>query len=227
MLRRIVVPLIFGLGGCAILLALGFWQLRRLDWKESVLAEIESRIHAAPAELSRLDLAQATEELRYTPVTVAGSTSGKELLVLTSQKNQGPGFRVISGFRTNDGRSLMIDRGYIPETARADARAPIALTVTGNLHWPQEVDSYTPAPDVAKGMWYARDVPAMAAALGTEPLLIVAREVAPDPQGVQALPIDTADISNDHREYAITWFSLAAVWAGMTGFLLWRIRRNP
>lgn len=227
MLRRIVVPLIFGLGGCAILLALGFWQLRRLDWKEDVLAEIESRIHAAPVSLSSLDLTASPTDLRYTPVTVAGRTTGHEILVLTSQRDSGPGFRVIAAFAADDGHTLMIDRGYIPEAARAEARPPIDLTISGNLHWPQEVDSYTPAPDTAKGLWYARDVPAMADALGTEPLLVVANNISADPQGVQPLPIDTAHIANDHLEYAITWFSLAAVWAGMTVFLLWRIRRNP
>ncbi|MGL4311742.1 MAG: SURF1 family protein, partial [Paracoccaceae bacterium] len=204
MLRRIVVPLIFGLGGCAILLALGFWQLRRLDWKEGQLAEIESRIHAEPVALAALDLTAAPDKLRYTPVTLTGRTTGKELLVLTSQRNSGPGFRVIAAFATDDGRNLMIDRGYIPEAARADARPPVAMIVTGNLHWPVEVDSYTPPPDLEKGLWYARDVPAMADALGAEPLLVVAREVSPDAQGVQPLPIDTAHIANDHLEYAIT-----------------------
>jgi surfeit locus 1 family protein len=38
------------------------------------------------------------------------------------------------------------------------------------------------------------------------------------------LPVDTAGIPNDHLEYAVTWFSLAAIWAGMTGFFLWRTR---
>lgn len=226
-MRRIIVPLIFGLGGCAVLIALGLWQLRRLDWKEGVLAEIESRIHAAPAALSTLDLTKSPEDLRYTPVTITGHTTDKELLVLTSRQGDGPGFRVISAFITHDDHAVMIDRGYIPETDRAAPRPPVEMTVTGNLHWPQETDSYTPVPDVAKGLWYARDVPAMAKALATEPLLVIAQEVTPDAQGVLPLPIDTAGIPNDHLEYAITWFSLAAVWAGMTVFLLWRIRQNP
>ena len=34
------------------------------------------------------------------------------------------------------------------------------------------------------------------------------------------------NIPNDHLEYAITWFGLAAVWAVMTGYLLWRIKRR-
>lgn len=74
-------------------------------------------------------------------------------------------------------------------------------------------------------LWFARDVPALAGALGTEPVMVVAREVAGEAQGVVPVPVDASAIPNDHRQYAITWFSLAVVWAGMTVFFLWRIRR--
>jgi surfeit locus 1 family protein len=71
-------------------------------------------------------------------------------------------------------------------------------------------------------MWFARDIAQMAGELGTEPLLIVAREVAPPEPGVTPLPVDTGHIPNDHLSYAITWFSLAAIWAVMTGAFIWR-----
>jgi surfeit locus 1 family protein len=64
----------------------------------------------------------------------------------------------------------------------------------------------------------------MADALGTEPVMVVAR--LPTGDGIAPMPVDTAGIPNDHLNYAITWFSLAAVWLGMTGLALWRIRRR-
>jgi surfeit locus 1 family protein len=96
--------------------------------------------------------------------------------------------------------------------------------VEGNLHWPEEVDGFTPAPDARTGLWFARDVPAMAEALGSEPVLIVAR--SPTAPGIEPLPVDTSHIPNDHLGYAVQWFGLAAVWLGMTAYLLWRIRRR-
>ena len=96
------------------------------------------------------------------------------------------------------------------------------MTVTGNLQWPRETDSYTPAPDIRGNTWFARDVPAMAAELGTQPILIVARSQT-DP-AVTPMPVDTVGIPNDHLNYAITWFSLALIWAAMTAYFLWRTR---
>lgn len=226
-MKRYIFPLVLGVVGCAILIELGLWQLRRLEWKTEMLAEISAKIAGAPQELPPEGV--DTKSLKYTPVAVAGGTTGQELRVLSGMKGLGPGYEIIAAFETGDGRQIMIDRGFVAEAAelaRATPRAPTALIVTGNLHWPEEADSYTPAPDEKSGIWFARDVPAMAARLGTEPILIVAAQIEGDAQGISPQPITISGIPNDHLNYAITWFSLAIVWAGMTAFLLWRIRRR-
>jgi surfeit locus 1 family protein len=222
-MRRILFPLILGLVGVAVLLALGFWQLRRLEWKQAMLAQISAQIGGAPQALPAPGAGAA---LKYTPVAVTGRTTGEELLVLTGQKGAGPGYQVIAAFETAEGRRILLDRGFVPEAARRAPRPPMALQVAGNLHWPDEADSYTPPPDLAAGVWFARDLPAMAAHLGTEPLLVVAARIDGEVQGITPVPIGVSGIRNDHLNYAITWFLLAVAWSGMTVFLLWRIRRK-
>jgi surfeit locus 1 family protein len=117
-----------------------------------------------------------------------------------------------------------VDRGIWLDGTAATPTLAHSAQVLGNLDWPQEADSYTPPPDPKTGLWFARDVPAMAKALGTEPTLIVAR--VPTGDGITPVPLDTSSIPNNHWQYAVTWFSLAAVWFVMTGFLLWRIRQQ-
>lgn len=224
-MRRLLFLLIVGAGGVAVLLSLGLWQVRRLHWKEAVIAAIEARIVADPVPFDTLaDPDPATDP--YRPVRLSGRTTGEEALVLSGRKGGGAGYEVIAAFETEGGRRILLDRGFLPESGRGMPRQPVALAVTGNLHWPDETDAFTPAPDTAGGLWFARDVPALAAALGTEPVMVVARDVEGDMQGVEPVPVGIDGIPNDHRNYAITWFSLAAVWAGMTGFFLWRIRRR-
>ncbi len=216
---RYLGPIVLGVAGVAVLLWLGFWQVQRLAWKEGVLAEIDARIGAAPVALP--EAPEAARD-RYLPVSATGVPAGAPLRVLVSVKGTGAGHRLIQAFETG-GRRVMLDRGFLPDgTAWAPQEGPV--TVTGNLHWPDEVDGFTPAP--SGDLWFARDVPAMAAALQTEPVLIIARSLSPADPNVTPLPVTSIGIPNDHREYAITWFSLAAVWAGMTAFLLWRIRRR-
>jgi len=217
---RLILPLLFGLGGFAVLVALGLWQLQRLDWKEGVIADIEGRIGAAPVALPA---APDIETDNYLPVTVTGTITAAPLRVLGSWRGAGTGFRVIVPLETGD-RRILVDLGVVPLDYGAEIALPdSALEIVGNLNWPDDQNDGTPPPD--GDLWYARDLPAMAGALDTEPLLIVARSVtpqtipAPTPVGVEGIP-------NSHLGYAIQWFGLALVWLGMTVFLLWRIRRR-
>jgi surfeit locus 1 family protein len=66
----------------------------------------------------------------------------------------------------------------------------------------------------------------MAKALETDPILIVMRDSSAANDGVTPLPVDTSRIPNDHLQYAITWFLLAAIWAAMTTHFLMRSRRT-
>lgn len=216
-----IFPLLLGLVGCGILMSLGVWQLHRMEWKAAVLADMEARIGGTPAALPAT-LDPVADKFR--PVTVAGRFTGDFIEVLAGQKGASPGVRIVEAFEAADGRRILIDRGFIEDTARGLPRPPHDAAITGNLHWPDDSDSFTPPPDPKTGLWFARDVAAMAAKLGTDPIFIVARE--PTGDGIAPMPVDTSAIPNDHWGYAITWFSLAAVWAGMTGYLLWRIRRR-
>ena len=217
-MRRILFLLIFGLAGLGMLVSLGVWQVQRLAWKQAILAGIESRISADPIALPR----QVSEDAdKYLPVTISGEMEPGEIHVLVSVKHVGAGYRIIQSFSTED-RTILVDRGFVSATAKQAVRRNGPMEVTGNLHWPDEIDSYTPEPDIDSNIWFARDVPNLAAALGAAPVLLIARSET-DP-GVTPLPVDTASIPNDHLQYAITWFGLALIWAAMTGHFLWRNR---
>jgi surfeit locus 1 family protein len=217
---RLAFLLIFGLGGAAILISLGVWQMQRLAWKQGVIADIEARIAAPPVQLpDNLD----PERDAYLPVEVTGVLGSEYLQVLVSKKGAGAGYRIIRPMLRTDGR-IMVDMGFVA-TAHASGlkfKEGPPLTVVGNLQWPQETDNFTPAPDLDKNIWFARDVQAMAGALGTAPVLVVRRDAPQSGGPVSPLPVDTSAIPNDHLQYAITWFSLAAIWSLMTFFFLRR-----
>ncbi|RMH46010.1 MAG: SURF1 family protein [Alphaproteobacteria bacterium] len=215
-MRRLAFVAVIGVAGLSVLLALGFWQLRRLAWKEGILAEIAARMAAPVAALPA-----RPEESRdeYRRVTLRGVIGGGEIRVLTSLPPHGPGFRVIQPMTLEDGRRILVDRGFIPEADRDRPRPGGAVTLNGNLLWPDETGSWTPEPNLARNIWFARDVAAMARQLGTEPVLVVAASETGD--AILPVPV-TVNIPNDHLEYALTWFGLAAAWAAMTVWFVLR-----
>lgn len=219
-MRRILFLLLIGLAGTATLIWLGVWQMQRLAWKEAMLARIEAEISAAPVPLPQ---APTPETAGFLPVTASGEILEPEIRVLASKKQIGPGYRIIAPFRVGD-RTILLDRGFLEVADEDTPRSTGPAEITGNLHWPDEVDGFTPEPDTAAGLWFARDVPSLAQALGTEPVMLIAA-TRTDPH-ITPMPVDSSGIPNDHLQYAITWFSLAAVWLVMTGIFARRLRAS-
>ncbi|MBL4766678.1 MAG: SURF1 family protein [Rhodobacteraceae bacterium] len=218
-MRRVLFLILFGFAGTGVLVSLGLWQVQRLTWKQSVITEIEAQIDADPVALP--DDPDPRSD-KYLPVFVTGTIEPSELHVLVSLKRVGAGYRIIAPFLTDDGRRILLDRGFTKTTNRSANRSIGPATITGNLHWPQEIDKYTPEPDA--DIWFARDVPAMATALDTLPILLIS--VSKTDETIIPLPVDTSRIPNDHLQYAITWFSLALIWATMTTYYMWRTRAS-
>lgn len=220
---RLLVPLIFGLVGAGILASLGTWQVQRLGQKQAYLARIEAQLAEAPVALPATP-DPAVDQFRA--VRVQATITGVPIRVLTSRKNYGPGYRLIAP-ATEDDRAFLVDLGFVQDGRFAGLEPlPSQIAVDGNLMWPDETDSFTPPPDTGQGLWFARDIAAMSAALDTSPTLIVARKTTPAVKDVSPMPVTTDGIPNDHLEYAITWFLLCAAWLGMTAYWLWRIRRR-
>lgn len=218
---RLISALLLGLAGVGFLCGLGIWQVQRMYEKRGQLDEMTAGISvpAVPVPV-QLD----PEKDRYRPVTAEGRFTGETLYVLSGKPMIGAGVQVVSVLEMADGRRLLVDRGFLPDDDKHKQLTVGAVKIIGNLMWPRDSNQYTPPPDPKTGLWFGRDAVAMAALLKTEPTFIVARE--PTGDGIEAMPVDTSTIPNDHWGYAITWFLLAAVWAVMTVALVWRIRRQ-
>ena len=170
--RRMVVPLVFGIVGIATFLWLGTWQLQRMAWKADILTKIDTRLAATPVALPT---APDTVADKYLQVEVSGRMVGEELHVLTFGDN-GPGFRVIMAMELDSDRRILVDRGYLPESAKNTLRVGGDVTAIGALIWPQETDKYVPEPNLDKNIWFARDVALMANTLDTEEVMVAIKQ---------------------------------------------------
>ena len=210
---RLVVPILFGLLGTAVLVAFGVWQLQRAEWKDGILAQVEARLASAPVPLPA---DPDPDGDLFLTVELDGRIAGAPIPVFGTWRGAGAGYKIVVPVETG-GRRVLVDLGV---AASADPAIPTGeVFVIGNLNWPDETEA-SPESEV----WTSLDLPAMAERAGTEPVLITARETLGP--AIRAVPLDTAGIPDNHMGYAVQWFGLAAVWAGMAGYFAWRTARG-
>lgn len=211
---------------CALLFALlcwlGAWQLERLSWKLALIAQVNSHMTAAPVTLDEIQR-MSPDQAQYRYVALSGRFDhSKETYVFTTDAEGAPVYHVLTPFKTDDGRMLMVDRGAVPEerrdpASRAAGNVEGQTKVTGVWRVPDPPGMFTPPANPAKRLWFSRDVRAIAAfdhvAL-TAPVVIEA-DGAPNPGGWPKGGQTVVSFRNQHLSYAVTWFGLAVVLLGV------------
>ena len=124
----------------------------------------------------------------------------------------------VSPFLLDDGRKILVDRGFIPENEKNLSRYWGLIELEGNLFWPNETDGFTPEANLSKNIWFARDIELMSVMLKTEPIMVVITKSSLD-HGAKMQSLDV-NLPNNHLQYAITWFSLATIWFFMSIYLI-------
>ncbi|TIT22930.1 MAG: SURF1 family protein [Mesorhizobium sp.] len=220
----------FGLGIVVflILLALGTWQVQRLHWKEGLLQTIDQRTHSAPVPLAEVEKRfAATGDVDYTPATVTGTFlhQGERHFLATWEGQSG--FDVFTPLQLDDGRFVLINRGFVPYDFKDPAKRPQGqvtgeVTVTGLARNPltAKPSMMLPDNDPQKNIFYWKDRDAMASSAGLPagaalvPIFIDVNATA-NPGGLPVGGVTVIDLPNSHLQYAITWYGLAAALAGV------------
>ncbi|MGA7713093.1 MAG: SURF1 family protein [Rhizomicrobium sp.] len=217
----------------AFLIGLGVWQLERLQWKLGLIAEANRNLAAAPWSLDEA-LAKGPAAHYHRVVLDGRFVDGKEAYVYSSGPDGAPVYHVLTPLETRDRRMLLVDRGIVPPSL-IDPKTRIQVQgerhVIGVWRVPDAPGLFTPPADVAHRIWYSRNVAAIAAADHVRlaaPVLVEA-DAAPNPGGWPKGGQTQITFRNDHLQYAITWFALAAALFGVyiafhisKGRLAWR-----
>jgi surfeit locus 1 family protein len=207
---------------CAGFLALGAWQVQRLQWKTALIEQVDQRVHAAPAPApSRPDWARLSKDHdEYRHVRLRGRFLDSASTLVQASTELGAGYWVLAPFQGDGGDIVLVNRGFVPTSARQSIPAPSASDVTGLLRMSQPGGGVLRANDPANNRWYSRDVDAIAAARGLP-------KVAPyfvdqDAGAAGATPVGgltVVSFNNNHLVYALTWFAMALMAAGACVFV--------
>lgn len=218
----------------AILIGLGVWQVKRLHWKEHLLAQVAAA-QSAPPEPLAVVLGHGADGLDTDYRKVQADCPNVEttpFIKLYALRDAIQGYRIITACKLSGGAygSILVDRGFISNDdaprLKPGAGLPVAEPLVGVLRRGDKRNFVTPPNQPGQGLWYWRDIPAIAQALGAPspaPTFMMLQSPAPKDFGPTPAPVPT-DIPNNHLQYAGTWFGLAVALAGVYLAMLWRRR---
>ena len=203
----------------AILVGLGVWQLQRLTWKQGLLAHVAALQSAKARDIGAvLDSLSDANDADFTRVSVTcPGLASAPFVELYGIRDGQAGVRLISACPVASARyrTVLVDRGFVADSISArppvDAASTAPIDLVGVLRVPEHGNFVTPKN--LPGRWYTRDAAAMARHLSASapaPLFLMA-ETPTNPEWKTLVPAPLPmDIPNNHFDYALTWFGLAA-----------------
>ena len=186
-----------------VFVSLGTWQIIRLNWKNNLIFEIENSLKNPPVELSNIN------HENYLRVKTSGNIDfEKQIYLYNLNENGTPGFEVINPLSVNQ-KHYLINRGWIPfeKKGMQEINEFDEKNIVGTLKLQGRKNIFKPDNDIEKNYWFSLDREDIMKFTGKEfskyIIYLNGDYKFPKPKKI------TANISNNHKKYAITWFSLA------------------
>ena len=186
-----------------VFIALGSWQIIRLNWKNNLILEIENSLKNPPVELNQ------SKKENYLKIKTSGTIDFDKQIYLYNLNNSGkPGFEVINPILIGN-ENYLINRGWIPFNKKDKVEINLINTnhIIGTLKKQSKANSFKPENDIEKNYWFTLDRDDIFSYTGKKfskyIIYINGDYKTPEPKVI------TANISNNHKKYAITWFSMA------------------
>jgi surfeit locus 1 family protein len=186
-----------------VFIALGSWQIVRLNWKNNIISEIESSLKYPPIELNKSNLKN------YLKIKTSGSVNFDKQIYLYNLNDKGvPGFEIINPILIEN-ENYLINRGWIPFEKKETQEINIIdeSKIIGTLKLQGRKNIFKPDNDIKKNYWFSLNRDDISKFTGKEfskyIIYLDGNYQFPKPKKI------TANISNNHKKYAITWFSLA------------------
>ena len=186
-----------------VFIGLGTWQIIRLNWKNNLILEIENSLKNPPVEL-----AQSKKE-NFLKIKTSGSIDFDKQIYLYNLNESGtPGFEVINPIMIGD-ENFLINRGWIPFEKKGTQEIDVfdQKNIIGTLRLQGRKNIFKPDNDLDENYWFSLNREDILKFTGKNfskyIIYLDGNYQLPRPKKI------TANISNNHQKYAITWFSLA------------------
>ncbi len=239
-LSGLFLPAAATITALAVLLALGFWQVQRLHWKNALIANVDERLEKDPVALdvvlAELEGGAAVE---YRPVTLNGLFFHEGERHYYATHNGKVGWFIFTPLTRTDGSVVMVNRGFVPDALkepakRLEGQIRGAVTLEGLVRLPpaEKPNMFMPDNQPGTNHFYWRDLRQMIESSGLPDKNAVIPVFVDLRERDQAVPYPMAGTTrisfpNNHLQYAGTWFGLAFVLVCVfVVFARQRLRKN-
>ncbi len=189
-----------------VLIGLGVWQLQRRAWKFGVLDAFAQAERNPPLPLTGNPAPFSIVSVTGTLRADLAASYAAELRVDVL------GTQLIVPLERPAAPTVLADLGWVAGAAKV--RLPSGtVTLTGFVRPGEHPGWFAATDNPARRLFYTLDPPAIGAGLGlpsVAPFTVVALG-GPAPPGAPDPARHLPELPNNHLQYAITWFSLAAV----------------
>ena len=186
-----------------IFLALGTWQVIRLNWKIELINSIEQSLKSEPVEFN------GSNPINFKKIKFEGILDNSKIIYLYSLNENGePGFDIVNPISINN-KSYLINRGWIPRELKLKKYLSTNTKFEGILKLKSKYNYFKPENNLKTNYWFTLKDEDLLNYTGKEfsPFIInnISKQNEIYPKSKQV----GANISNNHLKYALTWFSLA------------------
>jgi surfeit locus 1 family protein len=210
-----------------VLLALGNWQLQRAEEKRAIQTTFLARQQQAPVSIDEID---PDVDLAFMPIKLTGQFDRQQYILLDNRVLDSQiGYEVLMPFRTEGGRWVLVNRGWIEGAAdrRSLPQVPVPeglVTTTGSVYVPAGDPFLLAEQDFSDASWplvaQAVEMNKFAEALDRDifPYVVRLDENTPGALQINWEPINVQP--EKHVGYAVQWFAMA------TGLVIWFVFAN-
>lgn len=206
----------FSVPSLAVLIMLGLWQLDRLAWKTELIDSFNERANAAA--ILPPDVAADLTQLEFHNLALFGRFMHDRELYLTGRTYEGnAGFHVVTPFRTDQGKIIFVNRGWVSESYREPETRQFSVkdeevSLRAVLRLPQQKGYFVPENEPENGFWFTLKPDEMAEFQNLNQAVRTYYADQVRTSEVLTLPIAAEidiDVRNTHLNYALTWFGVA------------------
>lgn len=230
--RRILWPALLALLALCVLLTLGTWQVYRMHWKETLIADVTERLKAAPTALPSIEEWASLDpnKYQYSRVSITGVFQHKHqqnayMVISNPQGGEygGQGLWIMTPFKLETGNMVWVNRGFVPNAlSESDIQTDFEgeVTLSGLLRPPENAGFATPGNDQGYDgtIWFVRNPAALTSVEQLDQSKVAPFFIDLDLDTAVTLPQSgetRVQFENRHFGYVLTWYGIALTLFGV------------